>query len=110
MNATTRVITPEITQVNSWLGLFSRENLLLVVLIAAVMFSACWLIYIKDLNRRLISQAQMEQFQTQQLNTQWSKLLLEQSMLSAPARIQGLAQQEYGMYQPSSSAVIIVRE
>lgn len=85
-------------------------NFLIPVLILAVLLSAFILIYLKDLNRRWFIQYQHQQEMRQQYETDWGKLLLEQSTWSTQARIQTLAQKRLGMIYPKQKNIVIVEE
>lgn len=80
----------------------SRSVSMLIVMLAAVLISALSVIYSTNSYRSTFSQVQQEEQQTQALELQWGKLLLEQASLATPARVQELAVEKLGMSFPSS--------
>ena len=62
--------------------------------------SALAVIYIKHKNRVLHMLLQKIHIERSKLNTEWSKLILEKSTLTADFRIEQIAKQELGMVMP----------
>ncbi len=80
----------------------------MVVMFAAVLLTAFSLLYTKDLNRRMFINYQTMQQQNTSLHVDYSKLLLEESALSAQSRIQHLAQQKLDMKIPGTNDIKLV--
>ncbi len=73
-----------------------------------ICLTAFALVYVKDLNRRLFVQLQqLEQVGNEQ-SMQWSRLLLEKSAWSSPARIQNMAQKTLGMILPKPKDIQLI--
>lgn len=75
----------------------------------AVLLSAFSLVYVKDLNRRLISQSQISQIEYTALHSKWSHLLLEKGSLSSQARVARIATQKLHMVMPKPSKIVMIR-
>ncbi len=89
-------------------SLYSVKHIVMLVLVFAVLISAFSLVYVKDMNRRLLSNVQTFQNTQADLHTQWSKLLLEESALSSNARIERIATQQLGMVLPKAQSIVVV--
>lgn len=87
-----------------------RSNLVIGLFVLGLLLSAFSVVYFKDLNRRLFIQYQDLQQTRQQYEVEWGKLLLEQSTWSTQARIQQIAQQQFGMIIPRQQDVVMVEE
>lgn len=79
----------------------------MVVAFCAVLITAFSLLYMKDLNRRLYNQYQNLQQTSTALSISNSKLLLEESALSAQARVQSVAQ-HFNMVVPTAAETKII--
>lgn len=79
---------------------------LITILIGAVLASAIGLIYVKDLNRRMVSERQMAAHSRDELQNRWSQLLLEQGTWSTQARIQHIATEKMGMHIPTQAEIV----
>lgn len=79
----------------------------IIVSFLAVLITAFSLLYTKDLNRRLFIQYQNLQQTNTTLSTNNSKLLLEESALSAQARVQNVAQ-HFNMVVPTAAETKII--
>lgn len=110
MNAAARVLVQEHWSIRNVIGWFSNtQTLCMMALIVAMLASAIGVIYIKDLNRRIVGESQMAMHARDELQTEWSQLLLEQTTWSTQARIQKIAQEKIGMDVPKPEQVIMVR-
>lgn len=111
MNTATRTIhQSDLTDTTIFTDLLSRRNLSVIVLALSVFLSCISVVYVKDINRRLSVQSQMIAQQSAVGQTDWGKLLLEQSAWSMQARIERIASTDFDMQLPSSNAVVMVRE
>ncbi|MCH9769360.1 MAG: cell division protein FtsL [Gammaproteobacteria bacterium] len=75
-----------------------------------ILLSALGVVYMKDLNRRLFIQYQTLLQQRSQYQTQWGKLLLEQSTWSTQASVQNYATKHLNMVMPKSNNVVMVEQ
>lgn len=110
MNAATKVITHGTVIVREPLPLVVRlpESRLFVFLFI-ILLSGLALIYVKDLNRRLFMDYQHTVAQTEQLQTDNNKLLLEQSAWSSQARVQEVAEQQLNMQMPATKDIVMLK-
>lgn len=86
----------------------TRFNMVITAMVACLLFSAFGVIYLKDLNRRLFIQYDAVQQQAHRSDTEWGKLLLEQSTWSTQSRIQSVASLKLGMLMPHSNDIVMV--
>lgn len=86
----------------------SESPLLFSLLLLAALLSALTVIYLKDLNRRLFIEHQRLEKIGQQMQVEWTRLLLEQSTLTAQARIESIAHQKWHMHMPANRDIVIV--
>lgn len=82
------------------------RNIILSILLLCVLASACGVVYLKDLNRRLFFELQSLQQQRDELNVQAGQLLLEQNTWSTQARVQQIAQSVLTMDVPAKQIVV----
>ena len=73
-----------------------------------VMTSGIGVIYSTHLTRSYFTQLQQLEKESEQLNTLYGKLLLEESALSAPARIENQARDK-GMVEPNPDQIRILQ-
>lgn len=109
MNAAARVLA----QGNLFRGEYRRmtltsEIVLVLALSLAVLLSAMAIVYVKNHERSLFSDLQTAQQNAAQLQVEWGQLLLEQSTLVTPARVQKIAQERLGMVIPSQKDIVII--
>jgi cell division protein FtsL len=86
-----------------------RPQLRVVLLVLSILLSAFAVVYVKDLNRRLFMEYQDLKQNYNELTVNYGKLLLEESALSAQARIQQIAELRQGMELPSAKNSVIVK-
>ena len=89
---------------------FSKDVIVLTMLIAGVLLSAFAVVYTKDLNRRLFIRYQALQQVQSQAVSRFSKLLLEQSTWSTQARVQRIAREDLNMQLPTSVNTVLVTD
>jgi cell division protein FtsL len=109
MNAAARVIN----QGNLFNGQLAKMQLsksiyTLFFLLLAVLLSALAVVYSTNSYRVTFSMVQQEEQQTHHLQLQWGQLLLEQSSLATPARVEELARQQLGMILPGSKNTVLL--
>lgn len=78
----------------------SQQAIITLIIALGFLISALGIVYIKDLNRRLFIQVDQLKQQEMVRDQQWSKLLLEQSTLTAQTRIETLATTQLNMTMP----------
>ena len=88
---------------------FTGEWVVAIVLSVAVLLSAMAVVYVKNYERTLFSDLQTAHQNAAQLEVEWGQLLLEQSTLVTPARVQKIAQERLGMVVPSQKDIVIIR-
>lgn len=84
----------------------SPRNYLVSLLLLLVLASACGVVYLKDLNRRLFWDLQTLQQQYDDLNIRAGQLLLERNTWSAQARVEQIAQNQLAMDVPTAQIVV----
>ena len=101
MNAAAKVIN----QGNLFNGQLAKMHMsksfyFLFVLLVAILISALAVIYSTHSYRSTFSMVEQEEQQTHVLQLQWGQLLLEQSSLATPARVEELAVKQLKMTLP----------
>lgn len=81
----------------------SKSFYMLILLLTAVLVSALAVIYSTNSYRSTFSQVELESAQSHHLQLQWGQLLLEQTSLATPARVEELAEQKLKMILPTAS-------
>jgi len=87
----------------------SKYNFFLAILLFAVLVSAIAVVYVTNLHRLTFTKLQEVELQTHRLQLQWGQLLLEQSSIATPARVQQLAEEKLHMVLPTTKDIIILR-
>ena len=85
-----------------------KKQFLVVSLLTAILFSALAIIYVQDVNRRLVGQLETLQNTYENSQMQWSQLLLEESAWSSQARVEKIARNQLNMVVPTNSPVIVI--
>lgn len=107
MNAAARALAEESFAVtNLRMAALSARNLTISLLTIAVLVSAFAVVSVKDINRRLFNDLQSLQQTRDELQVEWSQLLLEQNTWATQARIQQIAQDNMGMVVPGSQIIV----
>lgn len=88
-----------------------RQRVLVVVtvLFVLVLISALLVIVSKHQSRKLFVEVQQLNYRIDELNTEWSKLQLEQSAFSDHGRIERIARSRLSMVMPESDEVIFIK-
>jgi cell division protein FtsL len=86
----------------------SKSIYMLIILLVAVLISALGVIYSTNSYRSTFSQVQQEEQQAHRLQLQWGQLLLEQSSLATPARVQEFATEQLKMTLPNSTNTFLL--
>lgn len=74
----------------------------------AVLLSAFFVVYSKDLSRRLFIEYGVLRQQDHALQVNWGRLLLENATLSTPARVQNIARTQLGMVLPTIKDIVMI--
>jgi cell division protein FtsL len=89
----------------------SRLKPLMILLFGLGLFTSSLLVvYEKHQNRQLFTQLQSLQHETEFLQEEWSRLLLEQGTWASDARIEKLARTQLQMVLPEANKVVILCE
>ncbi len=90
--------------------LLTRRQMAVVMLAAAVVFSALAVIYVTHNTRVLYAAYQHSLSEKNHLYVERGQLLLERGTWMMQARIQKIAESKLGMVMPDHNSVVIVRE
>lgn len=109
MNAAARVINQG-TLFNGQLANMhmSKSLYVLFFLLFAVLISAFGVVYSTNAYRSTFSLVEQEELQSTQLQLQWGQLLLEQSSLATPARVEEMARGKLKMTLPATKNTFIL--
>ncbi len=112
MNATARALAASGVIINRGIcrkallgATLSKQNILFLLLLISVWFSAFGVVYLKDINRQLVNELQTLNNTQDKLQIEWGKLLLEQSTLATQSRVQRMADEKLGMVMPTATTV-----
>lgn len=109
MNTETRVIVLRNVKTRNRSPLqITKQGVVIVALVVALLCSAFVVIYFKDLNRRLFIQYLALQREKAEELIQLRKLLLEQTMRLTQFHIQRISEQRLGMEFPDVKEVVLV--
>ena len=86
----------------------ARAVATVTLLLAATLASALAVLYTQYLSRSLATQVQQQREQRDELNSQWSRLLLERGTLATHGRVERLAHKELGMRTPAVAEIEVV--
>ena len=85
------------------------RHVLTGLLLLALLGSALWLVHARQAQRALHADLHRLQEQRDQLNRQWTQLLLEEAALAAYPRIDRLARAQQDMREPARADIRPVR-
>jgi cell division protein FtsL len=110
MNASARAIAAgTFTTHNLRQMLFTTPNIAVGLLLLALLITSFAVIYVKDMNRREFIELHNLQHQHDEMLIEQGKLLLEQNTWSSPIRIQGLAQNELNLSNPTKNPIVFIK-
>ena len=109
MNAVARAAFTEDNFVRGISFNFDLPELRILILIFLLLISALGVVYVKDLSRRLFITYHKVQLETEKLQVDGNKLLLEQSAWGAQQRVQVVAQRQLQMQIPPSTDVMMIK-
>jgi len=81
---------------------------LTLVLVLLVLGGALGVVYTTHESRKLFVELQVLQRVRDELNIEWGRLLLEQSTLATPTRVENIARRKLGMKPPAPERIVIV--
>ncbi len=84
-------------------------HLLLAAMLLAGFASALVVVYLKHSERSLIAQLSHLRQERDRLDSEWSRLLLEEATLTTHARVEGKARDELRMVVPQPQEIAQVR-
>jgi cell division protein FtsL len=84
------------------------KNVLLIILGAAVFFSAVEVVIARHETRKLFVEIQTLERDRDNLNEEWGRLQLEQSTWATDARIESVSKTELHMIEPETRAVMLI--
>jgi cell division protein FtsL len=87
----------------------SRQSLLFVALLAAVLLSAFAVVYEKHESRKLFVELQALQKTQDRMDVDWDRLQLEQSTWATHGRIENIARTKLNMHIPAPNEIVIIR-
>lgn len=88
---------------------FSKPLCQQIILLVLVLASALAVVYVTNQHRLALSQLQIEEQLSNELQLQWGQLLLEQASLATPSRVQQLAEDKLNMALPTAKQTYILR-
>ena len=91
-----------------WSGLTRPASLGLVMLLVAVLGSGLTIVYTTHQNRFAFNELQELKVQSNQLETEWGQLLIEQSTFGVEGRIDQKAAEQLQMQVPELSKIVMV--
>lgn len=100
--------SPLISRTVHWLT--EWDQLSVVLLAVVVVSSALSVIYSAHMTRQMYAQLQSLQKEQDDLDSQYEKLLLEQSAWADFARVDRIAREELNMKEPGPNDLVIVRQ
>jgi cell division protein FtsL len=81
----------------------------MLLLTPVLIGTALGVVYTQHLSRSLVVQLQEQKQRRDDLNIEWSRLLLERSTWATHARVERLAREQLGMHTPSFAEMEVVR-
>lgn len=110
MNAAARAINQStLFNARLWDIQLSKGFIFLMMLLFALLASALAVVYVTNMYRINLSQLQQLELQTHQLNVQRGQLLLEQTSLAAPSRVERIAATQLNMQLPSDKNIYFLQ-
>lgn len=107
MNAAAKALTQHISSQGFAI---SREAMIAFLFLAMVLASAMSVIYVKNSQRCMSVEMQRLHNHENQLEVEWGQLILEHGALTAPARLEQIAQEQLHLKLPSSQEIVMVEQ
>jgi cell division protein FtsL len=87
-----------------------QQNLLLSTIGMSLLLSSVGIVYVKHSTRQMFGELHQLQAARDQLNTEWTQLLLEQGTLTTDGRVDAIAHQALKMRTPKPRDMIWVKQ
>ncbi len=87
----------------------NRVNLAVAVLALLVLVSAIAVVEVKHQTRSLFLKLEQLQAERDRLNTEWSRLRLEQGALATHSRVERMAREEFELEMPAGEDIVLLR-
>ena len=84
--------------------------IVLLITLAAVIFSALGVVYARHDSRRSAVQLGLLEDQRDEIIAEWSRLQLEQAWLADAGHVESKAREELGMELPEKSQILIIKQ
>lgn len=84
------------------------KSLLFLALLLTVFVTALLVVYAEHQSRKLFVEIQVLETVQNNLNEEWTRLLLEQSTWATDARIENIARNELGMEPPAANVMLVI--
>lgn len=92
------------------LVIVGSKQLMILLMGLLILISAFSVVFVRDMNRQMVSQLQILENTQNNLHNEWSQLLLEEGTWASQARVGELATQELNMVVPKTKSTIILEE
>ncbi|MFP6806869.1 MAG: cell division protein FtsL [Pseudomonadales bacterium] len=101
---------PKLPMIGELIAWMSRlEHLAIVLIVSVFIGSSVGVIYSAHMTRALYSSMQSLQSKQDDLESEYEKLLLEQSAWAGYTRVDQIAREELGMTAPAAENLVVVR-
>jgi cell division protein FtsL len=90
---------------NQW-----QQNLLLSTIGMSLLLSSVGIVYVKHSTRQMFGELHQLQAARDELNTEWTQLLLEQGTLTTDGRVDAIAQNSLRMRTPKPRDMVWVKQ
>ena len=84
--------------------------IVLLITLAAVIFSALGVVYARHDSRRSAVQLGLLEDQRDEIIAEWSRLQLEQAWLADASHVESKAREQLGMELPEKSLILVVKQ
>ena len=84
--------------------------IVLLIALAAVIFSALGVVYARHESRRSAVQLGMLEDQRDEIIAEWSRLQLEQAWMADASNVESKAREQLGMELPEKSLILVVEK
>lgn len=86
----------------------NASTVVLVVLVLGNFASMLGVAYVEHLNRDLHQVLRELELQRDELGSEWGRLLLAQSLLADPPRVEDIASRDLGMISPRQKDIVVI--
>ncbi len=88
--------------------LWTRTQITTMILTLAILTSALSIVYVTNNSRSLNASLQQAMVERDHIHIQWTQLLLEKSTWMMPARVQQIAEENFGMVSPDEKSIVVL--